>query len=78
MFENGIKVYVKTNTDNQIIAIGSDVFIKDLSGWVLIDEGIGDKFAHAQTQYLDKEIIDENGNPNFELDGTTVKKRKSI
>ena len=76
MFENNIKVYVKTNTVNQIVAIGSDVFIKDLSDWILIDEGTGDKFAHAQTQYLSKPLIDEKGQYNFILEGKTIKEKE--
>ena len=74
--ENLINVYVKTNAINQIVEIGSDVFIKDLSGWILIDEGTGDQFAHAQTQYLSKPLIDENGQYNFILEGKTLKEKE--
>ena len=29
----------------------SEIFIDDLTGWEKIDEGFGDMYAHAQTQY---------------------------
>ena len=57
-----ICVYVKINEEGFISDVNSDIFIKDFSGWVKIDEGFGDKFAHAQSQYFDIPIIDENGN----------------
>lgn len=50
-----IGVYVKYDNDGNIKEINSDIFIKDFTGWQKIDEGYGDKFAHAQSQYLDKE-----------------------
>ena len=46
-----IGVYVKRNAAGKIMEINSSVFIDDFTGWEKIDEGFGDKFAHAQTQY---------------------------
>ena len=60
--EKPISVYVKTNSEGFIIEINSDIFIQDLSGWQKIDEGYGDKYAHAQNLYFEKPLIDENGN----------------
>ena len=65
--EQPIKVYVKVNSNNEIIAINSEIFINDLTEWTYIDEGYGDKFAHAQSQYFDKPLIDENGNYRYKL-----------
>jgi hypothetical protein len=46
-----IGVYVKKDNHGKVVEINSDVFIEDLTGWEKIDEGFGDKFAHAQSQY---------------------------
>ena len=59
--EQPIKVYIKVNSNNEIIDINSEIFIKDLTNWVYIDSGFGDKYAHAQSQYFDKPLIDEEG-----------------
>lgn len=59
--EQPIKVYIKVNTNNEIIEVGSSVFIKDLTDWIEIDEGFGDRYAHAQSQYFDKPLMNENG-----------------
>lgn len=72
IIEEPIKVYVKVNTNNEIIDVGSSVFIRDTTGWVEIDKGFGDKFAHAQSQYFDKPLMNEDGTYNYKLDGTKV------
>ena len=65
MIEQPIKVYVKVNENNEIIEVGSSIFIEDTTGWIEIDEGFGDKYAHAQSQYFDKPLINENGVYNY-------------
>ena len=64
-FEQPIGVYVKTNTEGYITEIGSDIFIKDLTGWKKIDEGYGDRYAHAQSQYFDKPLVNDDGTYNY-------------
>lgn len=64
-FEQPIGVYTKINADGYVTEVGSDIFIKDLTGWTKIDEGFGDKYAHAQSQYLDKPLISDNGMYNY-------------
>ena len=65
MIEQPIKIYVKVNENNEIIDVWSSIFIKDLNGWIKINEGFGDKYAHAQSQYFDKPLINENGVYNY-------------
>ena len=65
MIEQPIKVYVKVNDKNEVVEVGSSIFIKDFNGWIKIDEGFGDKYAHAQSQYFDKPLINENGVYNY-------------
>ena len=71
--EQPIKVYVKTNSNNEIIEVGSSVFIQDTNGWVEIDKGYGDKFAHAQSQYFDKPLMNDDGSYNYKLENNKVK-----
>ena len=63
--EQPIKVYVKVNTKNEIIDINSSIFIEDLIGWIEIDEGFGDKYSHAQSQYFDRPLQNEDGTYNY-------------
>ena len=68
-----IKVYVKTNENNEIIHIASSIFLKYTNGYIEIDSGQGDKFSHAQNKYLPKGLIDEQGRYNYKLiDGEVV------
>lgn len=59
--EKSIAVYVKVNEEGYVTDVNSDIFIKDFTGWQKIDEGYGDKYAHAQSQYFDKQLIDKDG-----------------
>lgn len=55
------KVYIKTDSNNNITAVNSSIFLSDLVGWIYIDEGYGDKYAHAQGHYFDKSIMTDKG-----------------
>lgn len=61
ILEQPIKVYIKIDNQNNIVDINSDIFIQDFTNWIYIDEGYGDKYAHAQSQYLDKSLIKDDG-----------------
>lgn len=50
--EKPIGVYVKKDENGNILEVNSDIFIKNFDGWEKIDEGYGDKYAHAQSQYF--------------------------
>lgn len=68
-----IKVYVKVNEENYITEVNSSIFLADTNGWIEIDEGESDKYAHAQGNYLEKPIVDEQGRYNYKLiDGEVV------
>ena len=68
-----IKVYVKLNENSEITSIGSSIFLNDVTDLVMIDEGHGDKYAHAQSQYLAKSLMDEQGRYNYKLvDGAVI------
>ena len=66
-------VYAKTNENGIITAINSNAFISDATEWTEIDEGEGDKYHHAQNNYLSAGLTDENGIFNYKLtDGKPV------
>lgn len=71
---NGYDVYAKINDDDIIIAINSSAFITNYDGWTLIGTNVqGDKGHHAQGNYLDKPLVDDNGIYNYKLvDGVPV------
>ena len=63
-----IKIYIQTDTNKIVTAINSSIFLQDITGWTEIDEGNGDKYAHAQSQYLTKGLMDEKGRYNYKYD----------
>lgn len=66
-------VYIRIDRQYHIIEINSDRFITDKTGWVKIDEGFGDKYNHAQGNYLDKPLMDDYGRYNYAIiDGRIV------
>lgn len=78
MSENNSCVYAKMDDKQRITAIDGGYTIaniKDFSEWVLIDEGVGDKYNLCQNNYLDKPIMDERGIYRYKLiDGVPVER----
>lgn len=66
--DENIKVYVKVDSNNVVIQVDSSIFLFDIEGWIKIDEGQGDKFSHAQGNYLDKPLMDMQGKYNYKLE----------
>ena len=67
-----IKVYIKTNEHNIITTINSSIFLNNIEGYTQIDEGSGDKYAHAQGNYLDKSLVDESGRYNYKFENGQI------
>lgn len=67
-----IKVYVKLDENKVIKEINSSIFLNDTTEWIEIDEGTGDKYAHAQGNYLPKPLMDMNGKYNFKYDNGVI------
>lgn len=61
------RVFVHTDESGRIIDINSDAFLAETAGWTQIDEGVGDKFHHAQGNYLPGPKYDERGIPRYKL-----------
>ena len=64
--ENEYKVYVSLQ-DGYITSINSDIFLSqdEIQTMTEIDRGEGDKYAHTQGQYLEKELVDKYGRYNY-------------
>mgnify|MGYP000859447080 CR=1 FL=1 len=59
-------VYIKTNKNNDITLITSSL-IDTQGDKIKIDRGYGDKYAHAQNNYLEKELINKDGSYNYKF-----------
>lgn len=70
--EQPIKVYIKVNSNNEIIDINSEIFITDLTNWIEIDSGFGDTFSHAQSQYFEKGLTDDEGRRNYKYENGEI------
>lgn len=69
------KVFVKIDEVGRIVEINSDAFLSSIEGWQEIDSGNGDKYHHAQNNYLDKPLFDDRGLFNYALlDGKPVER----
>lgn len=68
-------VYVKADEQGRIIAINSSEFLQDVTGWVQVDEGVGDRYHHAQGNYLPNPIVDDRGVYRYKLAGGQVVER---
>ena len=65
MLDNKIKVYIKIDENNCITDINSSIFLNNTKDYIQIDEGSGDKYAHAQGNYLSKTLVDSQGRYNY-------------
>ena len=66
-------VYVKTNENGYITAVNSGAFLSDVTDWVEIDSGNGDKYHHAQGNYFEKPIFTDGGAYRYKLvDGQPI------
>lgn len=65
---NEYKVYVSLS-DGYITSINSEIFLsqEEIQTMTEIDKGQGDKYAHAQSQYLEKGLVDDHGRYNYRL-----------
>ena len=65
---NEYTVYVSL-LDRYITSTNSEIFLseEEMSTMKEIDRGKGDKYAHAQSQYLEKGLLDEKGRYNYKF-----------
>ena len=69
------KVYVRADDAGRVTAVNSDAFLTDVTGWTLIDEGGGDRYLHAQGNYLPGPLMDGRGLCRYKLEGGAAVER---
>lgn len=68
-------VFIRTDDAGRVVAINSSAFLTDTDGWVQIDSGRGDRYHHAQGNYLPGPLADECGVYRYKLvDGKVVER----
>ena len=71
------KVLVQTDEAGRVTAINSDAFVNG-DGWTQIDEGEGDRYRHAQNNYLIEPLTDERGVYRYKLvDGLVAQRTQA-
>ena len=66
-------VYVRMDGQGRILEANSSAFLTDTTGWTAIDEGLGDKYHHAQGNYFDGGLYTNDGIPRYALaDGAPI------
>lgn len=67
-------VYIQTDEQGRITAVNSSAFVPDDWG-TEIDQGYGDKYHHAQSNYFPQPTYTEDGIPRYSLvDGKPIKR----
>lgn len=70
------RVFILIDNNNRITRIeGEYTLPQDLAGWIQIDEGEGDKYNLAQTHYLAKSIITDEGVYRYKYENQRVVER---
>lgn len=69
------RVYVLCDSESRVLRLEGEYSLPaDLTGWTKIDEGNGDKYALAQSHYLEKPLYD-GAVPRYKLvDGKVVER----
>lgn len=76
MEENKSKVYILIDDNNRITRIeGGYTTPADLTGWIEIDEGTGDKYNLCQSHYLEKGLMTEDGIYQYKYEDEEVVER---
>lgn len=72
------KVYSRVDDKGRVLEVGSSAFLRDLDGWIEIDQGAGDRYQHAQANYLPRPLLDERGICRYKLiDGALVERTEA-
>lgn len=61
-------IYVKLDSERNITAIDSDAFLSDTEGWIKVDEGEGNNYYLAQSNYLPQPLMADSGKYRYSLD----------
>lgn len=67
------KVYIQTDTEGRILRCeGGYTTPSDLTGWIEIDEGTGDRYNLCQSHYFDGGLYTMDGIPRYKWDGSAA------
>ena len=67
------KVYIQTDDAGRIFRCeGGCTTPADLTGWIEIDEGTGDKYNLCQSHYFDGGLYTVDGIPRYKWDGSAA------
>lgn len=78
MDEELYKVLVQVDGASRVTAINSDAFISNETGWTVVDVGTGDRYHHAQNNYLTYPLIDDRGVYRYKfVDGMVVQRTQT-
>ena len=50
-------VYIRADDAGRVVAINSNAFVQNAEYWVEIDSGYGDRYMHAQGNYLPGPLV---------------------
>lgn len=75
MQEQPWRVLVRVDEAGRVVAINSSAFVQDMDGWVEIDSGYGDRYHHAQGNYLLFPLVDDHGVYRYKLEDGAVAER---
>lgn len=68
-------VYARTDDAGRVAEINSSAFLSEATGWARIDSGFGDRYHHAQGNYLQGPLYDERGIHRYKLVDGAVQER---
>ena len=72
-FDDKSKVYIQTDAEGRIILCdGGYTTPSDLTGWIEIDEGTGDKYNLCQSHYFVGGLYTMDGIPRYRWDGSAA------
>ena len=75
LMEQPYKVLVRVDAAGRVVEINSSEFVTNTDGWVEIDSGWGDKYHHAQGNYLPGPLMDERGVLRYKMvDGKPIER----
>lgn len=70
------RVFILTDDKNRVTRIeGEYTLPQDLTNFIQIDEGVGDKYNLAQSNYLDKPLMTEDGIYQFKYENDQIVER---
>lgn len=75
IIEQPYKVLVHVDDAGRVVEINSSAFVTDTDGWVEIDSGWGDRYHHAQGNYLPGSLMDRRGLCRYKLGNGKIVER---